>query len=164
MYTTSDIAFFLGTERSNVNYYIRKGYLKATMFDGNYEITEQDYHSFRDKYYDTDKRNSARGINKKLSQEQVVLLASVISDLQNSNISLECFKQKYKKDTELIPQFNEYLIYKRDMCIRYDNHKKGYRYQKLANEYGLSLRSIQEIINQNKKSEFQEKEYFFNFK
>lgn len=154
MYSTSDIAYFLGTDRSNINYYIRKGHLKATMVDGNYEISEQDYYSFRDNYYDTDKRNSSRGISKKLSEQQVKILALIVTEIQNNEISLQDFIKKYKKDAEQIPNFQDFIIFKRDMCIRYDNAKKGYRYKKLADEYGLSVRSIQEIVNQERRSNF----------
>lgn len=154
MYSTSDIASFLGTDRSNVNYYIRKGYLKATMVDGNYEISEPDYYSFRDEYYDTDKRNSSRGVNKKLSEYQVKILSLVVSEIQNDKISLQDFIKKYKKDAKQIPNFQDFITFKRDMCIRYDNAKKGYRYKKLADEYGLSVRSIQDIVNQEKRSNF----------
>jgi len=154
IYSTSDIASFLGTERNNVHYYIRKGYLKATMVDGNYEVLEKDYHAFRDEYYDTGKRNSSRGKNKKLSEHQVKIIAFVVSDIQNDEISLQDFTQKYKKDAEKIPNFQDFIIFKRDMCIKYDNKNKGYRYKRLADEYGLSVRSIEEIINQEKRSNF----------
>lgn len=154
MYSTSDIAELLGTQRQNVNIYINKGYLKAVMVDGNYEITHPDYISFKEEYYDAGKRHSNRGKNKKLSDTQIKELSFLISDLQNEKISYTEFKNKYKSKTELIPQFEDYVIYKRDMCIRYDNLKKGYRYKRLADKYNLSIRSIEEIINQNKRSIF----------
>ncbi len=147
MYSTADIASFLGTDRPNVNYYIRQGHLKATMVDGNYEVSAQDYHSFRDEYYDSNLRHSRRGTNKKLTDTQVKLLAFIVADLQNNQISLKEFQDKYKQELHDIPQFKDYVIYKRDVSIRYDNKHKGYRYQKLADDYGLSVRSIQEIIN-----------------
>ena len=147
MYTTSDIANFLGTERNNINYYIRKGYLKATMVDGNYFISQKDYYEFRDKYYDTNKRFSSRGPAKKLTDEQVKLLAFVVSDLQNDQISLNEFKEKYKDVSAQIPQFKDFIIYKRDASIRYDR-SLGYRYKRLADKYNLSVKSIEKIVNQ----------------
>lgn len=149
MYTTSDIASFLKTERTNVNYYIRKGHLKATMIDGFYMITPKDYYEFRDKYYDSDKRYSSRGPAKKLTDEQVKLLAFVVSDLQNDQISLSEFKKKYKEVSSEIPQFQDFIIYKRDSSIRYDR-SLGYRYKRLADKYNLSVKSIEKIVNHNK--------------
>ena len=131
MYSTSDIATFLGTDRRNINYYIRQGHLKATMEDGDYKITQTDYFSFRDEYYDANKRNSNRGIAKKLSDEQIKLLASIIADTQNNNISLDKFKNKYECKKDLITQIDDFIIYKRDRCIKYDNDSKGYRYKKI---------------------------------
>ena len=150
MYSTSDIAHFLGTERTNINYYIRKGYLKAILVDGNWEITNPDYISFREEYYDTDKRNSSRGVTKKLSHEQISLLAFILSDLQNDEVSLKDFINSYKDKSELVPQMQDFIIYKRDMCIRYDNAVKGHKYQKIADDYGLKLGTIQQIVNQDK--------------
>jgi len=154
MYSTSDIASFLNTDRQNVNYYIRRGYLEAVMVDGEYEITQQSYFSFRDKYYDTDKRNSSRGIAKKLSDEQVELLSLIINDTKDHSISFDEFKNKYQNKSDLIPQIQEFIIYKRDHCIRYDNDNKGYRYAKLAQMYGLKEITIKTIVNQNKRSDF----------
>ena len=153
-YSTSDIAFFLGTQRQNINVYIRKGYLKAIMVDGSWEITNQDYLSFREKYYDTDKRNSSRGVSKKLTHEQVSLFAFMLSDLQNDDISLKDFTTTYKDKTDLIPSIQDFIIYKRDMCIKKDKSTKDYKYQDLANMYGLSIGSIKNIVNQDKVSEF----------
>jgi transposase len=153
-YSTADIANFLSTQRQNVNIYISKGYLRAIMVDGNWEITYPDYIAFREEYYDAGKRNSSRGKNKKLSDIQIKELSFVISDLQNEKISYKEFRNKYKSKTVLIPQFEDYEIYKRDMCIKFDNQKKGYRYKRLADKYNLSIRSIEEIINQEKRSIF----------
>jgi len=153
-YSTSDIAYFLGTDRQNVTLYISKGYLKAIMVNGEYEITNKDYISFREEYYDSGRRNSSRGARGKLTHQQIKLLAFVVSDLQNDSISLNKFKKTYKDKNDLIPQLQDYILYKRDMCIRYDRNKKGYRYKRLADEYGLSIGSIQQIVNQDKKSAF----------
>lgn len=154
MYSTTQIAEFLGTDRQNINYYIRKGYLKAIMVEGEYEITRQDYISFRDEYYDTDKRNSNRGIAKKLSDEQISTLSLIISDIQNQDLTFLEFQQQYKTKKDLIPQVQDFIIYKRDRCIKYDHEKYGTRYKALADTYGLSVRAIEEIINQDKRSEF----------
>ena len=153
-YSTSDIAYFLNTQRQNINVYIKKGYLNAIMVDGNWEITHQDYLSFRKEYYDTDKRNSSRGVQKKLTHEQVSLFAFMISDLQNDDISLKDFTTTYKDKTDLIPSIQDFIIYKRDMCIKKDKSTKDYKYQDLANMYGLSKGSIKNIVNQDKVSEF----------
>jgi len=150
-YSTSDIAHFLGTERTNINYYIRKGHLNATMIDGNYSIKQQDYYSFRDEYYDTNLRHSTRGISKKLTDSQVKILSFVIADMQNNTISLNEFENRYKKDLEEMAQFKDFILYKRDVCIRYEN-KNGSTFQELANDFTLSIKSIQNIIKQ--KSEF----------
>ena len=149
-YSTSDIAFFLGTQRQNINAYIRKGYLKAIMIDGSWEITNEDYISFREEYYDTDKRNSSRGVKKKLSHEQVSLLAFILSDLQNDAVSLKEFISRYKDKSELVPQMQDFIIYKRDMCIRYDYKERNIKQRQLANDYGLKLVTIQQIVSQNK--------------
>ena len=151
-YSTSDIAYFLGTQRQNINVYIRKGYLNAIMVDGNWEITHQDYLSFREEYYDTDKRNSSRGTSKKLTHEQVSLFDFMLSDLQNDDISLKDFINEYKNKTDLIPQIQDFIIYKRDICIKKD--KNSYKYQELATMYGLSVVSIQQIVNQDTASTF----------
>jgi len=149
MYSTSDIASFLGIPRTNVNYYIRKGHLKATMTDGFYMITPKDYYTFRDEYYDSDKRFISRGPTKKLTEEQVKLLAFIVSDLQNDQISLDEFKEKYKEVSSEIPQFKDFIIYKRDASIRYER-SLGTRYKKLAQKYNLSEKSIQKIVNRDR--------------
>jgi len=149
MYTTSDIANFLNTNRQNVNYYIRKGYLEAVMIDGEYRITQQSYLSFRDEYFDSNKRYSSRGPAKKLTDEQVKLLASIVSDLQNDQISLNEFKKKYEEVSSEIPQFQDFIIYKRDSSIRYDR-SLGHRLKRLADKYNLSVKSIEKIANHNK--------------
>jgi len=154
MYSTSDIASFLGTDRQNVNYYIRKGYLDAIMIDGEYEITQQAYFSFRDKYYDTAKRNSSRGIAKKLTDAQIEMLSFIIHDTKDNNISFDEFKEKYKNEEELIPQIQDFIIYKRDRCIKHDNSQNGYKYAQLAKKYGLAEITIKGIVNQNKRSTF----------
>jgi plasmid replication initiation protein len=151
-YSTSDIACFLGTDRQNVTLYISKGYLKAIMVNGEYEITNKDYISFKEEYYDSGRRNSSRGARGKLTHQQIELLALVISDLQNDLISLNEFTRTYKNKNDLIPQMQDYILYKRDMCINFDNKKKGYRHKRLADKYGLSIGSIQQIVNQDKKS------------
>ena len=151
MYTTADIASFLGTDRANVNYYIRQGHLKATMTDGFYKITPKDYYTFRDEYYDSQQRYSSRGPSKKLTDEQVKLLAFIVSDLQNDSISLDAFKKKYQEVSSEIPQFKDFIIYKRDASIRYD-HSLGYRYKRLADKYNLSIKSIEKIVQNNKKT------------
>jgi DNA-binding CsgD family transcriptional regulator len=149
MYSTSDIASFLGIQRTNVNYYIRKGHLKATMIDGFYVITPQDYYTFRDEYFDSNKRFSSRGPTKKLTDEQVELLKHIVIDMQDNKVSLEEFKNKYKEVASEIPHFKVFVIYKRDASIRYDR-SLGKRYKKLAQEYNLSEKSIQKIVNKDR--------------
>jgi hypothetical protein len=156
MYNTSNIAELLDTDRRNINYYIRQGHLKATMIDGDYKITQKDYFSFREEYYDTDKRHSNRGIAKKLTDTQVLLIGAISKDTQNNNISFEKFKNKYECKKDLIPQIDDFIIYKRDRCIRYDNASKGYRYAQLSDIYNLAEITIRGIVN-----EIQNKENFF---
>lgn len=150
MYDTVAIAELLDVPRQNVNYYIRKGYLNALLVDGNYEITHNDYISFRDEYFDTDKRNSSRGIQKKLTDEQVDLLSHIILDTKNNDLSFKEFKTKYQQKTDLIPQMKEFIIYKRDKCIVHDNNEKNIKYANLAEIYGLSIRGIEDVINKTK--------------
>jgi len=149
IYSTSQIANFLGIDRQNVTLYISKGYLNAIMVNGEYEITNKDYISFREEYYDSGKRNSHRGTTKKLTHEHITLLAYILSDLQNDEVSLNAFTHNYKNKSEVVPQIQDYIIYKRDMCIRYDN-AQGTRYKKLADDYGLKVGTIQQIVNLDK--------------
>ena len=153
MYSTANIASFLGTDRQNINYYIRKGYLEAIMVEGEYEITQQAYFSFRDEYYDVDKRNSSRGISKKLTDEQINILSNIIEDTKDNNITLIEFKSKYESIRDIIPQLQDFIIYKRDTCIKHDN-KEGLKYAKLSQKYGLAEITIKGIVNQNKRSDF----------
>jgi len=150
MFNTSDIAELLNTDRRNINYYIKQEHLKATMKDGNYEIQKDDYYSFLDNYYNTDKRFSNRGITKKLTDAQVLILSKIIADTQNYNISLKEFNKRYAEKTHLVPQIKDFIIYKRDRCIRYDYDKKGFRQQAIADIYNLELVTIKGIINQFK--------------
>lgn len=154
MYSTSQVADLLITERQNVYLYIKKGFLNAILVEGEYQITRQDYITFRDEYYDTDKRNSSRGIAKKLSDEQITLLGCIISDITNQDLNYIDFTKEYKNKKDLIPQIQDFIIYKRDRCIKYDHVEYGTRYKALANTYGLSVRAIEEIVNQNKRSDF----------
>lgn len=149
-YSTSDISYFLGIQRQNINVYIRKGYLNAIMVEGSWVVTHADYLSFREEYYDSNKRNSSRGATKKLTPKHVRYLSYMLSDLQNDEVSLDVFTHKYKNKSEIIPEIQSYIIYKRDICIIYDNTHKGYQYKKLAEMYGLKVGSIQQIVNQDK--------------
>ena len=152
-YTTSDIANFLNVHRQNVHYYIKNGYLKATMIDDEYTIKKEDYYSFLDDYYNTRKRHSNRGITKKLTDEQVTLLSLIIADIQNNNISFDEFKNCNEHQNELIPQIKDFIIYKRDRCIKID-YKNRIKQKDIANTYNLKLVTIKSILNQNKRSDF----------
>ncbi len=153
MYNTSQIADFLGTSRQNINHYIRQGYLRAIMVDGNYEITQADYFSFRDEYYDTNKRHKKRGIAKKLSDEQISMISNIITDIKNKKMSFDNFKEKYKDKENIIPQIQDFIIYKRDFCIKEDN-KNGMKYTDLSYKYGLAEVTIKGIVNPKSKEDF----------
>jgi len=150
--STAQVAEFLGVQRCNVNYYIRKGYLKATVVDGNYKIDQKDYYSFRDEYFDTNKRFTNRGQIKKLTKEQINIITNILNDLQDDSISLNEFKNKYKYTN--IPGLEHYILYKRDACIRYDYKNKGYRYKHLSKIYNLSIIQIQRIVSEEKKEKY----------
>jgi len=147
IYTTSDIAEFLGTTTQNVRTYIIKDYLKAIKDENEYKITHNDYISFREKYYDNGSRHHSRGSKPKLTKEYITLLSFVMSDLQNNDVSYKDFKKSYTNKKEIIPHIEQFIIYKRDEAIKFDNFKKGYRYKRLAEKYGLCIESIQKIVN-----------------
>jgi predicted transcriptional regulator len=111
-YSTRQIADFLGVKRSLVNYYIRKGYLKSSVENGFHRITKEDYYKFRDNYFDEDKRNSNRGVNKKLTEEQVIKIDHMIHDTTNDYISIEKFKSKYENEFFLMDIYKSLLAYK----------------------------------------------------
>ena len=146
MYSTSEVADLLGVNRSNVNYYIRKGYLKAEVVDGAYKIKREDYISFRDKYFDTNIRFSSRGPAKKLSSEQIETLSKILTDLHDFSVSFENFAERYKNCN--LTNFSDFLKYKRDEMIRYECNVKGYRHKFLAQKYGLSTSQIYRIIHE----------------
>ncbi len=153
-YTTSDIAIFLKTERRNINYYIKKKYLKAEMINNEYAIKKEDYHDFLDRYYLSDKRFSNRGTAKKLTEEQITLLFEILTDVQNKHISFNDFKEKYEDKDELIPQMKDFLLYKRDENIRHDKKILKCTNMFLANKYNLAEITIKGIINQKAKEKF----------
>ncbi|MFK7780221.1 MAG: hypothetical protein QM490_03650, partial [Candidatus Gracilibacteria bacterium] len=111
-YYTRNIASFLGVERAVVNYYIRKGYLKATLKNGFQRIKKEDYYKFRDNYFDNDKRNSNRGKTKKLTEEQIIKIDHMIHDTTNNYISLEDFKKKYDDEFMFMEVYKSLLDYK----------------------------------------------------
>ena len=111
-YYTKDIASFLGVERSAVNYYIRKGYLKSTFRNGFHRIKKEDYYKFRDNYFDEDKRNSNRGKTKKLTEEQIIKIDHMIHDTTNDYISIEDFKNRYYDEFYLMEVYKSLLAYK----------------------------------------------------
>jgi len=111
-YYTKDIASFLGVERSVVNYYIRKGYLKATLKNGFYRIKKEDYYEFRNNYFDEDKRNSNRGPTKKLTEEQIIKIDHMIHDTTNDYITIEDFKNRYNDEFYLMEVYKSLLAYK----------------------------------------------------
>ena len=113
MYSTSQIALFLGTDRQNINYYINKGHLKASKGDdGYFRITKEDYYDFRNNYFDEDKRNSNRGPTKKLTEEQIIKIDHMIHDTTNNYISIEDFQKKYNDEFYLMEVYKSLLAYK----------------------------------------------------
>jgi len=154
IYNTTEISELLGiNDRQKVNYYIRKGYLKATMKESNYQINYDDYISFRKEYFDTNKRNETRGKNKKLSDTQISIFSLILQDIENQEISLKTFNDKYKDTEDLIIPLSHFSTYKRDRCIKYDYEQK-ISFNELSNKYNLAEITIREIINQNKESDF----------
>jgi len=151
MFSTADMAEILNTKKNNINYYIRQGFLKAVYVKGHYFVEKQVFYSFKEEYYDANKRHSARGKSKKLSHTQIKLLSFVIADIQNNNLELNDFIKKYNEEAEIIPNFQDFTIYKRDNCILRDK-QKGQQYRKIADNYNLSIRSIEEIVKNHKEN------------
>lgn len=113
MYSTDEIALFLGVARSNINYYIRNGYLKATKNKNlRYRVAEQDYRDFRDDYFDSNKRFAKRGPSKKLTEYDIIGIDNMLQDAQDNKISVNEFKNKYKNDFDLLAIYDSLLEYK----------------------------------------------------
>jgi Mor family transcriptional regulator len=148
-YSTSYIAEMLGIKRTNVNYYIRAGHLKASLVDGNYKILKKDFEAFRDEYFLSNDRLSSRGPTKKLTHQNIVTIGLMVQDVQDNSISLEKFSQRYSSSKKLY-FFKDFLKYKRDALIRFDREHKNLTYKELSNKYNLSQATIEQII---KKSE-----------
>jgi len=143
LHTTKDIAEFLGTTSNHIVYYIKAGYLKATMVKNRYLITYKDYIKFCDDYYYPEQRNKQRG-QKTLTQEAVNLLKSVVKDLEDDSITLKEFKDKYP-NIYLLPHPKIYLRFKRDKMIKADR-SKGIKIKELAKKYALSIPRINKIL------------------
>jgi hypothetical protein len=147
-YTTANIAALLPSNQQNVNTYIRKGYLKAISVNGRYEITHEDYLSFREEYFDCNKRNSSKGVSKKLTPEQISLFDIMISDLKSREVSLQQFTDRYETKRDSLPLVDDFIVYKRDSSIRADKLTKKYTNNILAINYGMSVGSIQKIVSE----------------
>jgi len=151
-YTTNDIAKLIGVNTAKVNYYIRCGYLIANKgIDNKYTITREDYISFYDNYFNTDKRNSNRGISKKITDYTIKIWLKILRDAKDKCISYEKFMDIYKADFNNIPNFNEIAKYKRDISIRVEKEDAcRYTIKQLAHKYGLSEITVKGILNQEK--------------
>jgi len=145
-YSTKEISTFIGVKRRAINYYIREGHLEAVKIKGRYRITQKNYFTFRDEYFDANIRNSSRGPFKKLTEDLVNCISLIIKEIQNNDISYDDFIDKHQNKKSYIPNFKEYIIFKRDMYIKHENRDKGFRQEQLADIYGLSVRTIQQIV------------------
>ena len=114
MYSTSEIALFLGIDRQNINSYIKKGHLKATKKNGLYRISEKDYRKFRDDYYDSGRRNSNRGVRRRLQQQDIDILSNMLEDIENKNLSSKEFEDKYEQYKYDIPSVKDFIEYYKD--------------------------------------------------
>jgi hypothetical protein len=113
MYSTTQIALFLGVPRANVNYYIRKGVLKAVLVDGFYRVTPKDYCAFRDDYYDSNKRFKTRGQSRKLQKEDIEIISNMLKDINDKSILFDEFYERYNHLKDEVKIVNELLEYKR---------------------------------------------------
>lgn len=152
-YTTLEIAEMIDSTVDKVNYYIRKNFLKADLDGNKFKIKRSDFIYFYDNYYNTDKRNSKRGVSKKLTQEKINLLFKVIEDTKNNKISFESFMKKYQAEQDNIPNFKDFLIYKRDTFILLEK-KEGVETKDIALKFGLKENTVRKFLNQNKESNF----------
>jgi len=149
MYSTATIAEFLGIPRQNINSYIRNGFLIALLVDGSYRITHEDYIFFKEEYYESNNRNSNKGTAKKLCEEQIKIISNIVSDSLNDELQFSSFVDKFKDFKNYIPNYKEYMTFKRDKCIKYDRANKNNSYKTIAFNYGLSVRTIETIVNQD---------------
>ncbi len=149
-YSIADLCIFLGVERERIHYYIRKGFLIAKLEKNKYQISQADYGSFREEYYDTNKRSSSRGIARKIDSNQMEIFSNIVRDIENDLIDYFQFVELYADKVDLVQQVKEFILYKRDKSIQYDNIHKKYKHKYLSELYNLQIVTIKEICNLNK--------------
>lgn len=130
-YTTADIAEKLGTQRQNVNYYIREGYLKAEIKilkynTKSYLIDHKSFLEFLDFYLD--------GLGKTKGPEKIPPVW-----LYDENPSL--YSNKIKKLVE------------RDRKIINDRFVHKMKFKDLHKKYKMAVISLRGIIKRNLEEE-----------
>jgi hypothetical protein len=152
-YSTVEIADLIGSTVSKINYYIREGILLAENTKNGFSVPRKNFITFYDYYYNTDKRNSKRGVAKKLSEDKISLMIEAMLDAKDNKINITDFHIKYQVKQYDIPNFKELLLYKRNTFILLEK-KDGKNPQYISEKYGIKKSSVEKIVYQHKESNF----------
>jgi len=147
MLTVAQISNILDVTTRQVQKYIENGHLKATKKENVYYITIKSFDDFKKNYY----QNRHKGKGKKIPTEtHLQTLKEFIEDIEDENMCFDNFSKKYKNINFLIPPIDHFLSFKRNNTIVFDRVHKNITYCELKKKYGLSIRSIEEIVSKSK--------------
>lgn len=143
MYSTADIADYLERDERSVRYYIEKGFLKASLVDGNYEISSKDFADFKENYYYSD-RFKNKGKWKTVDEDSLNELTKMIDMISNGS-TIEQIIVTFSKSEIRIPTEEAFNRHKRDKAILNDKIK-GMSREDIAIKHGLSVKGVERII------------------
>lgn len=144
MYSTADISDYLEVDERSVRYYIEKGFLKATLVDGNYQISSGDFSNFKEHYYYS-ARLKNKGKWRSVDEDNLNELSRLIEYIKKGT-TLEEVISMFPKLEVRVPTAEAYQRYERNKNIREDK-KKGLKREALAEKYALSVKGIEKILS-----------------
>lgn len=143
MLNTDQCAEYLEVHKNTVIYYLQNNYLKGILIDGKYQIASKDLETFESQYYTNDKIKNKRG-SKSFNMEDYSSLSEIVEAVKKG-MTIDELVEHYSQVEIKIPSQIVYNRFKRNRDIR-RLKKDGYTVPYLANKFGLSISTVENIV------------------